>query len=214
MGRTLTYEIFLNQPLPRDTRREILLAQDMLNQHFTWTCEELSLEIFDEPRAPEQDDDFVYFADPKDTRPRIATGFTKVAGDEWSACVVTRFCRWLSHRLPDATVALRDEGDYILPEFIVFRRGDVELNEERIKRQRKYLVEMGLLDCLTLLDEAVRSAREKAIFFNSVSAWEYVDRGEIRALGLTDQQFTKATLEDVAQRLTWPWDTKWLRTAE
>ena len=213
MGRTLCYEVFSDRPLPYEKRKEILLAEDMLNHHFTWTCEELSLEIFLEPIAPGQRDEFVYFSDSKDPRSRIATGFTKVRDDEWNACVVASFCRWLSQRLPEATVALRDEGDYILAGFVVFRDGRLELDRPRITRQRKYLQDNDLHEFIAQFDEAVEQADAKGIFFNSFSARDYADRREIRALELTEKQLAKATLQDVAERLTWPWDSEWLEAA-
>ncbi len=210
MGRTLCYEVIYDKPLPYETRREIRLAQLMLNTHFTWTCEELSLEFFERPETPAKSDK--YFADTRNPSPRIATGFTKVADDEWNAALVTAFMRWVSTRLPEATITLHDEGDYILAGYVLFRNGGTEVDQERVARQREYLKAQKLDKYLARYDKSADMARD-GVFFNKYSAQEYASRREIAALGLTKEELAEATLDEVVNRLVLPWKTEWLEAA-
>lgn len=214
MGRTLTYEVFYERPLPDKIKTEILVTQAMLNYHFTWTCESLSLELFDEPQSPAQHrqlSEFVYFSNPSDPRPRIGTGFTKVRGDDWNACIVIRFLQWVSTLLPEATVTVCDEGDYILAAFLLLRNGEVGLDGERMASHRKDLAERDNLEALSYLEECQRQA-DNGVFFNAVAAKDYADRPEVYALGLTEDVLANTPLHEVVKRLVMPWEMDWLMT--
>jgi len=212
MGRTLCYEIFSDQPIPRKTKMGICLAQDMLNHHFTWTCEQLSLELFDEPISPGQREEFIYFSDSKDPRPRIGTGFTKVGCDEWNACLVAAFLRWVSIQLPETTIALRDEGDYVLGGYVLFRQGKLELDRTRIARHREFLLKERPAQMLKAYDRRIKQAGG-SVSFNSYLALDYADRREIVALRLSNEELSRLTLEEVAERSVFPWDSEWLEAA-
>ncbi|MDQ7814205.1 MAG: hypothetical protein RDU25_00140 [Patescibacteria group bacterium] len=210
MGRTLCYEVIHDKPLPYETRREIRLAELMLNHHFKWTCEELSLEYFEQPETPATSDK--YFSDTRNPSPRIATGFTKVRDDEWNAALIVGFMRWVSTRLPEASVSLYDEGDYLLPGYVLIRNGRFEVDETRVARQREYLKSQKLGEYLARYDRWVERARNGE-FFNEYAAWEYASREEIEALGLTREEMLKAPLDEVVNRLVLPWNTEWLKAA-
>lgn len=210
MGRTLHYQVLYDRSLPYETEREILLAQSMLNHHFTWTCENLSLELFAEPEAPDPRERSVIVSKRKNpSPPRIGWGFTKVASDEWNACLGVTFLRWVSTRLPDATVTIFDEGDYILGGPLRIRNGDFALDETRLAQQREYLLEHSLDDALADFEKNVQRARD-GVLFAPVLAREYADRPEIETLKLTEAQLDKVTLAEVADTLVMPWDTEWL----
>jgi len=212
MGRALCYEILSDQPIPRKTKMGIRLAQSMLNHHLAWTCEPLSLELFDEPISPGQREEFVYFSDTEDPRPRIGTGFNKVGRDEWNACLVVAFLRWVSTRLPEATVALRDEGDYVLGCFVLFRQGKLELDRTRIARHREFLLRERPAQMVKVYDRWIEQASE-GVSFNSFMARDYADRREIAALGLSNEELSRLTLAEVAERIVFPWDSEWLEAA-
>ena len=210
MGRTLCYEVIHDKPLPYETRREIRLAQLMLNHHFKWTCEELTLEFFEQPETPAKSDK--YFCDTKNPSPRIATGFTKVRDDEWNAALIVAFMRWVSTRLPEAAVSLHDEGDYLLAGYVLMRNGRLAVDENRVARQREYLKSQKLNKHLARYDWWVERARQGE-FFNEYSALEYASRKEIETLGLTREDLQGATLDEVVNRLVLPWKTEWLEAA-
>ncbi|MBI5536558.1 MAG: hypothetical protein HY898_27810 [Deltaproteobacteria bacterium] len=210
MGRTLHYEVFFDRPISPETRREILLVQALLNYRFTWTCEALSLELFQRPLVPGKSKEFVFTCDPSDPRPRIGTGFTKVREDAWNACLVSVFLRWVSTRLPGATITLRDEGDYILAGKVFIRQGDAEIDRTHLTRIRESLVQNQKEHMLKRLDEVVQLADEGVFFDNSFIVQEYADRPEISGLRLTDDQLATVTLAEVADRVRMPWDVDWL----
>lgn len=56
-----------------------------------------------------------------------ASGFTRVADNEWNAYLVCDFLLRVSLALPRATVAVRDEGRFISTGSVLFRNGAVEI---------------------------------------------------------------------------------------
>lgn len=209
MGRTLHYSLFGDEQLPLAERREIELAQRMLNHHFTWTCENLGFDLFDALQLTYSD---AIQRNQTPWMPRLGTGFTKVAEDEWNAQVVVAFVQWVSSRLPNVTVRLYDEGDYIPCGYLWFQRGIPALDLPNIARWHDYLRSNGRSDALAQLDEAEKQAK-RGIFFASVNAAEYADRSEIKELGLTDKELAKMTLKEVSDAVTMPWQTEWLKAA-
>lgn len=210
MGRTLHYKILSSRAIEWRLQREILLAQDMLNHRYTWTCEQISLQFHREPVWPHADS--VLVAKRRSGEPYVADGFTKVAEDEWNACLVVAFARWLSRRLPDASISLHDEGDYVLAGYLRFRKGAASADHVRIAEWKAYLAERGLGRYLPRLERMERLA-VRGVLFAPLPAKLYANRPEIRTLGLTEAELAKATIADVAERLTMPWDTDWLLAA-
>jgi hypothetical protein len=209
MGRTLHYHVFGSLEgggIPMDTRQRIDLAHRMLNHHFSWTCDNLGLTLFDHPEVTPGTEPPVPWA------PRIGWGFTKVAADEWNAALVTRFVRWLSTQLPTGTfIRLQDEGDYIIAKNIIVTDGKLTVDTVTNERQRRYLRSNGMAESVARLAEGETAANEGE-WFARVSASSYHGRHEIRALGIPDTELTKMTLEDVADRVTFPWQTEWLKS--
>ena len=209
MGRTLHYKIFDTDRHYWDARKEIRIAQELLIYRFTWTCEWPSLEFLDEGERLRRQDDSV-------RRPRppapIADGFTKVARDDWNAVLITRFMTWISRRLPEATVMLYDEGDYLIADYHALRNGVAALDEDGLERQRQHLVEHHLDEYLARQRDAIEQFK-RGVIHQPVPAQEYADRPEIKALGLTADVLGKMTLDEVADRVAFPWATEGLMAA-
>lgn len=205
MGKTIHFGLFGDEPLRLELRREITLAHLMLIHHFTWTVETPSIELFEFMQITY--DDPGEFAHP--WAPRLGAGRAKVGEDAWNARLVVLFARWLSARIPSITVRLHDEGDHVLAGHLLFQGGRTALDIVNIERRRTHLRSHGFHDTLARLDEAERVARQ-GIFFKRVRASDYGDRAEIKALGLTDEELAKVTLEEVADAMRFPWDTEWL----
>jgi hypothetical protein len=209
MGRTLHYQVFgdlKGAQIPMETRDRIDLAQHMLNHHFSWTCENVQLELLNHPEATH------LALLPPSTVPRIGWGFTKVAADEWNAALVVRFMRWVSTQLPEGTfIRLQDEGDYITVSSVIFTDGALAVDKASNDDERASLRTSGLAGHIARLnDDEASAARDE--WFARVSASTYHNRHEIRALGIPDTELTKMTLEDVADRVTFPWQTEWLKS--
>jgi hypothetical protein len=206
MGRTLHYSLFGTDQIPWDTRREIQLAQRMLDHHYSWTCENLHLDLFDQPELTYSD----MFAKGYEPRlPRLGSGSTKVRGDEWHAHLLITFLLWVSSRLPEVTVRVMDEGDYILGGYLVLQHGVLALDLIGMAHWREYLRSGEFEDVLARLDDAERQATA-GVFFGPVFALEYADRPEVAKLGLTDKALAKTTLKEVSEAITMPWQTEWL----
>jgi hypothetical protein len=206
MGRTIHYSLFGTEQLSWDTRHEIELAQRMLNFHFSWSCEQLSLELCDGLEITYSDSLAKGY---KPYLPRLGTGFTKTGADEWNTHLVLTFLLWVSSRLPQVTVRLHDEGDYILGGYLVLQGGVPALDLRGVARWREYLRSQELEDVLVRLDDAEQRAKA-GVFFGPVYALEFADRPEIAKLGLTDKALQSTTLKEVSDAITMPWQTEWL----
>jgi len=57
----------------------------------------------------------------------IASGFTRVANNEWNAFLVCEFLFKASLIAPKATLTIRDEGNFIKAHHVVFRKGRVTI---------------------------------------------------------------------------------------
>ncbi len=203
MGRTIHYEIFgdLEEgPVPEETRKRIIDVQRAMNRSFTWTAEQLALEL-DEHCALTYSQEV-----PRPWAPRIGWGFTKVGDDEWNAALVVRFLNWVATQVPSkAFVRLYDEGDYVIPGRILFRHGQIALDETEISRHREYLSKHAR----EWLPEFERNVAEGRVerWLRPVSALDYLDRPEIAKVraGMKAEAFHELILEDVADRIAFPW---------
>ncbi len=203
MGRTIHYHIFgdLEEgPVPEPTRNRILEVQRQMNRMFTWTCESLGLELFEHS-------ELTYSTDPpRPWAPRHGWGFTKVGDDEWNAALVVRFLSWVSTQLPAKSfVRLNDEGDYVIPEYVLFRHGQISLDEAGIDRQRQYL-RKNAEEYLESFEANVAAGRAGQ-WFRPVSALEYQDRPEIAKLRfqMDSKRYHELTLEGAADEMKFPW---------
>ena len=206
MGRCLTYEIFGNLeegPIPHKIRRRIQLAADMLTYSFTWTSESLMIDYGEYPAIT------YATVPPEPWQSLLGHGVTKVGTDEWNALLITRFLRWVSTQIPTRTVRLIDEGDYILASFVVSRDGDISVDSGMVKRQYERYVNNGRSDLVPKLEEAALQACHGE-FFRAVPAADYAGLVEIERLGLALEDLAKLTLDDVADKLTYPWQSEWL----
>ncbi len=203
MGRTLHYTIFgdLEEgPVPEATRQRIIEAQRDMNDSLSWTVEGLALEL-DEHCALTYPQEV-----PRPWAARLGWGFTKVGGDEWNAALVVRFLAWVSTQLPSkAFVRLYDEGDYVIPEHVLIHHGQFSLDEASIVRRRQYLSK-NVSEYLPEFDEKITEGRN-GHWFRNVSALDYLTRREIAKVrtGMRSEAFHELTLEDVADRIAFPW---------
>ncbi len=205
MGRTLHYEVRSEKPVDWNSWREIRAVEALMNLRFTWTCEELSL------GNPYREETVVRKTP---TEPPVQhQGFTKVRDDEWNAELVFQFCWWLSRRLPDATIKLSDEGDYVLLGRVLFRGGRLETDDDAMARQIKHLEKHGLLAKYLPRIEEARVKAKRGIFFASVPASDYAERPEIKALNIPTDELATLTLHELSARFAFPWETEHLDEA-
>lgn len=209
MGRTLHYDIYDDRENYREAEREIRIAQELLIYRFSWTCEWPSLGLLDEGERLRREDESVL--KPRKPIP-IATGFTKVRGDEWNAALITRFVTWVSRRLPTATVRLYDEGDYLTPGYQILRAGTSELDHDRLAEQERYLGRHGLHEYIRKQEDEIEAFKRGEIH-RAIPAREYADRREIQALEFTPEVLARMTLDEVADAVAFPWTTEGLGSA-
>jgi len=198
MGRTIWYELHPSREPDWETRKEIRAAEAIMNLRCTWTCEELSLRHLDGAERKE------YVCDHRGDPAPTLWGITKTAGDELNTMLVVEFLVWLSNRFEDMTIRLHDEGGLVRCGYLFLRQGHFLPDEERIERQRQYLVDHDLGDYVAELDAAREDARAGR-FFDLAPAWDYRDRKEIVVLGLSDDELRSLTVSDLAKRLRIPW---------
>jgi len=202
MGRTLHYDVFGSLELGpvKSTARELIdEVQNDMNQEFTWPWENLALELFDGGCQ-------ITYAEatPKPWAARLGGGFTKVYDDDWNAVLVVRFLRWVSTQLPErAFIRLYDEGDYIVPEEIILKGGELYPGQKRAN------------ETLERYEERRAMALRKQ-WFRDVSALDYYlsHREMVRVTSLvTPEEFATFTLEDAANYLVFPWQTELRKAA-
>jgi hypothetical protein len=198
MGRTIWYELHSPRELTWNEWKEIRAASAIMNLRCTWTCEELSFRFIDGGERKEFARD--HHGDPGPNY----WGLTKTAGDELNTMLVVQFLVWLSKRFEKMTIRLHDEGGLVRCGYLFLRRGEFLPDEERIERQRQYLVSCSLGNYVTELDAAHQDAKEGR-FFDFAPAWEYRDRRELVALGISDEELLSLTVSDLAKRLPIPW---------
>ncbi|MBI5806265.1 hypothetical protein HZA73_09485 [candidate division TA06 bacterium] len=124
-----------------------------------------------------------------------ASGFTKVADNEWNAQLVIDFLTETSKIAKDSVVKIYDEGDYSLCHYVIIRNGVVSLDHERIRNYLAGLKERqkdsGMED---YFKEEINTMREnlvlsgKGIFFAKVDPREYQDHPQFRTLTLNLEQ--------------------------
>lgn len=206
MGRCLTFEVFGNLdegPVPNSVRRRIQIAADMLTHHFTWTSQSLVIDFTDRPVIS-------YATIPPDPwQALLGDGVCEVDDDEWNALLLIRYMRWVSTQVPTRTVRVIDEGGFIIADFAVFRDGEVSLDSPLVASQTQRYRENDRWELLCKFEKGVQRACNGE-FFNAYRAIDYADRKEIAGLGLTPNELAKLTLDDVADKLTFPWQTDWL----
>ena len=206
MGRCLTYEVFGNLeegPIPHKVRRRIQLATDMLTYSFTWTSESLMIDFSEYPAIT------CAAVPPEPWQALLGDGVTKVGDDEWNALLITRYLRWVSTQIPTRTIRVIDEGDYIIASFAVFRDGDISVDSGMVKRQCELYRNNGCSDLIPKLEEAVLKACHGE-FFRAVPATDYADYVETQRLRLAPDELARLTLDDIADKLTFPWQSEWL----
>lgn len=209
MGRTLHYAIYDDSKSYQEAAREIRVAQELLIYRFTWTCEWPSLCFLDECERLQREARSLF----KPWKPTpVADGFTKVRDDEWNAVLVTRYVTWLSRRLPNATVTLLDEGDYLTPGYHILRAGVPELDLERLAESRACLEKHGLREYIERQVDEIE-AFKRGEHHRSFAVGDYADRREIRALRFAPEVLARMTLDEVADAMTFPWTTEGLKAA-
>ncbi len=67
----------------------------------------------------------------------LASGFTRVAGNEYNAYLVCEFLLHVSRIVPDSYIRVEDQGSFIKPRDIVLHNGDVLLRQEGENDRRR-----------------------------------------------------------------------------
>lgn len=200
MGRTLHIRVHSADPIQLATWKVIRKIAAQMNDQFTWTCENLGIN----PVGPSD----TWLSVEANEPPAQAYSFTKVAYDEWNALLLVRFARWLSTQLPDAVVKVHDEGDYILADSLILEAGRERLDWPRIERQRSYLFDEKTRWRLKSFETAVTLGQDYGLFFGHFPAAAYADRTEISALRIPKKDMAQLSIDEVADRLTFPWEKR------
>jgi hypothetical protein len=154
-----------------------------------------------------ENSELTYSTDPpRPWAPRHGKGFTKVYNDDWNAALVVRFMSWVSTQLPPKSfVRLYDEGDYIIPKHVLFRHGQIFLDEAEVDRHRMRLRDHSSQYLESF--EANVAAGSVGNWFRPVRATEYQTRPEIAILRFKkkSKEFDELTLEDAADYVKFPW---------
>lgn len=204
MERSLYYKVLSDKPIPHDVATKIYLAQAMMNQRFTWKSGKINLSLYELAKSGTEVYDALF------DLPILGVGCTTTGSDDWNACLLLRFLRWVSTILPEATVTVDDAGQYILAEWIAFIQGAIGLNVVRVDESLRSLKGKRKKAELERLREAVGKAKSGQ-FFATVAARDYVDRQEVGELLERKPELASAPLEEIADHLVFPWDTEWLR---
>jgi hypothetical protein len=206
MGRTIHYEVFGPLEAAPDVHKvnaSVDLAQHMLNHHFSWPWEQLSLELLENPALTYRS------RPPTPWAALLGSGFTKVYDDEWSAALVIAFLEWFSRLCPMVTVRVLDEGDFIRAGYVVIQNGQWALDGARIAEWRADLKSGKHERTLSRLDEAEKAAT-RGDFFADIKVAPYADHREIQKLCLGESELKQLTVRDLTARMTFPWQTEWL----
>lgn len=201
MDKRLTYALFGpdEDPIPYPARRRFQLAADMLSNHFTWTSESLVIEF--ESYRPS-----TYAALlPDPWQALLGDGDIRVDDAGWNALLVTRYLQWVSTEILNCTVRVVEEDDHVMSRFAVIYKGDISVYLTH--RLRKCSIAMGKRR-MDFMEAVARACNDD--FFRAIPAVDYADRTEIAALGLEPEALAKLTLDDIADKLTFPWQTEWL----
>ncbi len=205
MGRTLHYTIHCDEASLDAAWTEIRRMQDAMNRDFSWSCEALDLmPLRDTPPVLRE-----VIVRPEQPAP-AAWGFTKVRENEWNAMLVVRFCHWLSERIPEATVKLRDEGDLVLGGRVDFRGGAATLDAANVLRDGP--PGSGWPDRATEY-RSYLGASDRHVFIRHVPAVEYAALPEIEASGLPAEELARLGVHEVSMRVRMPWERR-RRTAK
>lgn len=202
MGRTLHYRVLAPEAIPPEALATIASVVRAMNKRFTWTCEPLGFSV-PEPSMPRAGRE----SEPFDCFPLRAEGFTKVASDEWNACLTIRFVTWLSRMLPDATVTLLDEGRYIPAHHVMLESGKMTIDRIRLANVLGRIEgrdDRGAIGIFWINIAAALNGH----FFGSIRAADYADRQEIQGLEIPKRDLGHMSLEEVADRIVFPWDAQ------
>jgi len=82
----------------------------------------------------------------------LASGFTRVAGNEFNAYLVCEFLLKASHLAPNAVMTAYDEGEFIKPKQIQFRRGGVVIQIRDEMREPYYRKLIGNRHVFAIVD--------------------------------------------------------------
>lgn len=132
-----------------------------------------------------------------------ASGFTKVRGDEWNACLVLRFLTWVSQRFPSLQIKVNDEGEFVLVGHIILQAGIPQVNQAEVEQQRAFLKKMNLNDEIQRLEKALELAA-KGIFYADVSANGYLAYREFKDLPIPREEADEMTIEEISHYLKFP----------
>jgi hypothetical protein len=199
MSRTLVFNVYGDLercPLRKAKRQKILNIQQAMNQMFTWTHGKLDLELYP----------YRHLTHDHGGAGEFGRGSADVHDDDWNAALTVRFLRWLSSQLPEwSFMGLSDEGDYIPVHYVGIDNYALIVDIAGVERDREYLRDFAP-QRLTALEQQVL-ATSHGEWFKRVPATLYRDRPEVAEVGrsVTAEQFEQFTLEDVADRITFPW---------
>ncbi|MBL8679813.1 MAG: hypothetical protein JNK05_11640 [Myxococcales bacterium] len=172
------------------------------NRHWTFGC--LNLELYD--------DTFFFddYSDPlvpelRDYQP-VAVGCTRIDDDDWNAVFIFRFAWWVSTFVPDSLVRVIDDGGRYAEVGVCAVDGAWHLDKKALKAVEQFVIDTGRWCQDYHRFQRVRAQALKGYFFADISSERYAERPEIEALGLSGEELEWLTIDDVADRIRFPWD--------
>lgn len=197
---TMRYRILDTHDRFEEARKDIELALRLMNERFTWPHGPLTLT----PSAASTT------RDPGTGFPIVARGEMTIDEDRWSAMLVVCFLRWVSERLPQSFVELIDESRLCHLGLVVFREGHFGIPIPGNARSRRFATDRaGGPDALL---RALGKAAD-GDFLLAVPAEVASSRPEVRSLGLRESELRRMSLQELTDRMPFPWKTERLGTA-
>lgn len=196
---TMRYRILDTLENFEEARKDLELVLRLMNERFTWPHGPLTLT----PNAPPPSHD------PGADLFAVARGEVIVAEDRWSAMLVVRLLLWVSERLPQGFVELTDESRLCHLGMIVFKTGCFGIPVPGDARQRRLAA--GRAGGPSALLHALAKAAD-GDFLLDVPAEEASSRPEVQRLGLRETELRRMSLQELANRMPFPWETERLGT--
>lgn len=201
MTRTLFFDLYGDLercPLPRAKRRQIQDMTDTMNRRFTWANGKIALELHPKKQLTYAHGGAGTFGE----------GKIRADSDDWSVALGIRCLRWLSRQLPEwSFVGVDDDGTYIPVRHLSIVNGELELNNLAASMEVDRMLDFATGDVGPY--ECACEMAQRGLLFADVLASGYVDRPEIAKVmrEVPREQFEQFTLEDVAERIVFPWQT-------
>lgn len=195
-GLMITW-IFRSGDIQDSDWRKIRSIAQKMRERFSWVNESPMPDPYEEEGPTDE---------PEGSKPPMrALAVTRVDGDYWNALLVIRYMRWVSELLPDAIISIDDDDGYILAGRLVLRGGRMGLDGAQMDRRKDFLRSINAGGKLKELELSEHLAHQYGVYFGLAQAVQFADRKEIQALQLPETEMAHLSIEEVADRIEFPW---------